>query len=60
MNICIPRLEKRFLPQLDSDVCNLGSINIPKHIKLGQLDKQLMEKTVATAMLNVLNNTLLM
>lgn len=31
-------------------VCNLGSINLPAHIKNGQLDKDSLEKTINTAM----------
>lgn len=31
-------------------VCNLGSINLPAHIKNGQLDKEKLEKTINTAM----------
>ena len=31
-------------------VCNLGSINLPAHIKDGQLDKERLEKTIMVAM----------
>ena len=34
----------------ETAVCNLGSINLPRHIVDGQLDLQLLEETVRTAM----------
>ncbi|MDO8555978.1 MAG: ribonucleoside-diphosphate reductase subunit alpha, partial [Nanoarchaeota archaeon] len=34
----------------ETAVCNLGSINLAKHVMHGRLDKQLIEKTVNTAM----------
>ncbi len=33
----------------ETAVCNLGSINLPAHIRNGQLDLELLEKTVRTA-----------
>ena len=34
----------------ETAVCNLGSVNLPKHIKDGKLDLELLEDTVKTAM----------
>lgn len=34
----------------ETAVCNLGSVNLPRHIVDGKLDTQMLEKTVRTAM----------
>ncbi|HLD26025.1 MAG TPA: ribonucleoside-diphosphate reductase subunit alpha [Candidatus Andersenbacteria bacterium] len=34
----------------ETAVCNLGSINLPRHITAGEIDKQRLEQTVAIAM----------
>ncbi|MCP5023633.1 MAG: ribonucleoside-diphosphate reductase subunit alpha [bacterium] len=31
-------------------VCNLGSVNLPVHIKNGELDQEMLEQTISTAM----------
>ena len=41
----------------ETAVCNLGSINLPRHISNGKLDKVLLEKTVNTA-LRMLDNVI--
>jgi ribonucleoside-diphosphate reductase alpha chain len=33
----------------ETAVCNLGSINLPEHFKAGELDEELLQKTVTTA-----------
>ena len=38
-------------------VCNLGSVNLPAHIKNGQLDKEKLKRTIATA-IRMLDNVI--